>query len=178
MIEALRTLYKTAVRHQKEHACTAVPYDQGDLLTSLVKNNKNRLILEVGTGIGYSTACLSYGNESVEVQTIDKNEEHLSLANEYWKRLGVSDHITILAGKVEDILPTLSQRYDFIFYDGHVPQKKLVRQFYDLLNLSGILVTANLFLGDPSGGSYVRQLKDSIYWKTEIHGDTAVSSKV
>src|SRR6185503_7966371 len=113
-------------------------------------------ILEVGAGIGYSAFCLAGGYEGAVVDTIDQNAEHLSLAKETWEELGLSDRIHAFEGKAEGILPTLENQYDFIFYDGYVPQKKILLEFNKLLKNGGLLVTANLFLNDAQGGNYLK----------------------
>ena len=175
---ALKEYYKIAKEHKMVHNCAAVPYEYGEKLTELVADKKPKYILEVGTGIGYSTACLWEGHTNATIHTIEKDIDHIVLAKEKWDEFSIVGKITLLEGKAEDIVPTLKPQYDFIFYDGYVPQKKLLIAFYDLLKLGGLLVTANLFLVHPTGGKYLERLKNEKVWTTSIFADTAISIKV
>jgi predicted O-methyltransferase YrrM len=173
--EHLARFYQLAVMHREQHGCGGVPYEYGEMLSVFVAISGSKKILEVGTGIGYSTACLASGNEAAEIETIDQDELHLNLAKEQWELLGISESIKGLKGKAEDILPTLSNPYDFIFFDGYTPSMKFLIQFERLLTVGGVLITANLYLQDPSGGKYLSALRDEKKWRTGTFGDTAVS---
>lgn len=170
-------LYQSAIEHQKVHDCSAVPYAHGELLGTLVRAISARAILEVGTGIGYSTVCLANGNPDATIHTIEKNTEHVQLARSYFTTYHVSDRIILHEGFAEDVLSDFSDTFDLIFYDGFIPQKKFVDTFYRLLRTGGLLVTTNLFLGDEKGGRYLMLLKES-RWQTGIFDDSALSVKL
>lgn len=171
--------YELAIKHQKEHFedCGAVPYAHGDVLTSLVAATHAQTILEVGTGIGYSTVCLALGNPNSQIHTIDKNPLHIELAHKYFSDFGIEKQITTYTDTAENTLPTFSQKFDLIFYDGFVPQIKFVEQFYELLNDGCLLISTNIFMADKKGGKYVKLLQDTSKWQTGIMDDTAFSAK-
>lgn len=173
----INEFYTLAMEHQKSHDCSAVPYAFGNILTSLVMATGAGTILEVGTGIGYSTVCLALGNRNAQIKTIDKNAEHIQLAKNYFKEYGVEQQVVLHEGFAEEILPTLIQTFDLIFYDGFIPQKKFVEQFHALLRDGGLLISTNLFLGDKEGGRYVKLLRDDSQWQTGIINDEALSVK-
>lgn len=173
MNNALKTIYRAALEHKEIHDCGAVPFQKGELLVELAANAKR--ILEIGTGVGYSTACLTLGNNAV-VETVDKDAIHVMFARENIEKLGLSDRVIFHQAKVEDIFPALKEGYDLIFYDGHVPQRKFVAQFERLLKKGGTAITANLFLSVPSGGKYLKLLQTN-EWNTKIVGDNAISLK-
>ena len=175
----IKDFYDLALAHQKEHFedCGAMPYAHRDVLTSLVAATHAQTILEVGTGIGYSTVCLALGNPSSQVHTIDKNPLHIELAKKYFNEFGIDKQITTYTDTAENTLPTLKQKFDLIFYDGFVPQIKFVEQFYVLLNDGGLLISTNIFMADKKGGKYVKLLSDTSKWQTGIIDDTAFSVK-
>lgn len=173
----IKDFYKKALEHRESHLCGAVPYQNGDFLTKIVKESNAKNILEVGTGVGYSTACLLLGNNEAFIETIDKDSTHINLAKENLKNLDLIDRVEFYEAKAEDILPTLTKSYDLIFYDGFVPQKKFVAQFERLLKKGGILLSANLFLSQPSGGRYLKMISGEV-WDTKVVEDTAISKKV
>lgn len=177
MNNVLKNLYYSALEHREIHSCGAVPYQNGEMLVNLVKKHKAIKILEIGTGVGYSAVCLSFGNRNARIETIDKDAIHIMFAKENCAKLKLGKRISFHQAKAEDIFPTLNYGYDLIFYDGHVPQRKFVVQFERLLKKGGIAITANLFLSDPSGGKYLKLLKTN-QWNTKVEGDTAISVKL
>lgn len=174
----LKTYYDEILIHQKEHRCTGVPYEYASMLTILVKATGAKKILEVGTGIGYSAAALIGGNDNVFIETIDEDIMHLEIAKKKWKELGLSERIIDYWGKAEDILPTLQDGYDVIFFDANTPQKKFLPEFERILKTNGLLITTNLFLKDSKGGKYLVELQNEKKWSTALFADTALSVRV
>lgn len=170
-------LYNQALKHKQEHGCGGVPYDHSDVLMALVSAGGCMKILEVGTGLGYTAACMARGNGNAHIDTIDQDASHIEIAKENWQQLNVVNSITTHFGKAEGILKILDREYDLIFFDGYVPQRKMLVEFERLLKNGGILVTANLFLRDQNGGKYMTELLDLRKWETVVFADTAVSIK-
>ncbi len=175
MDEILENVYQSALEHRRIHGCGAVPYQDGKFLTGFVSSANAKKILEIGTGVGYSTVCLALGNSDAQIDTVDKDPSHISLAKQNIEKFGLN--VTFYETKAEEILPKLNGPYDLIFYDGFVPQKRFVAEFERLLKKSGILLSTNLFLSVPTGGGYLKLLQENS-WKTEVQGDTAISIKV
>ena len=88
------------------------------LLKVLLKSNKPKNILEIGTAIGYSALVMAESTESnTRITTIERNEDMISLAKENISNSPYREKIKILQGDAEEILPHLSETYDFIFLD-------------------------------------------------------------
>lgn len=176
--DTLHDYFIESQKHQKEHKCTGVPYDYGSILWTLVAATNAFQILELGTGIGYSAACLLYGNRVAHIDTIDKHGDHIEMAEKKWRELGIAQQITPYVGQGEDVLPTLHDTYDLIFFDANTPQRKFLPHFESLLRKGGLLITTNLFLKDEKGGKYLFELQNEKLWKTAVIADTALSVKV
>lgn len=174
MDDALNNLYQSSLEHREIHQCGAVPYQNGKFLMDIVVSVNAKRILEIGTGIGFSTACLALVNNEASVETIDKDPVHLALAKENCEKFGLKERVVFYESKAEEILPKLTGPYDLIFYDGFTPQKKFVAEFERLLKKGGVLLSTNLFLSDPSGGGYLKLLQTD-KWDTKVTGDTATS---
>jgi predicted O-methyltransferase YrrM len=134
--------------HRESHGagCSVYPTSSGPLLSVLAAAVAAERILEVGCGLGYSALCLAHGTGGV-VETIERDAEHVALAEETVTREGFGGRIRILRGRGADVLPGLEEPYDLIFSDGD-PQEMPVdlEHFLRLLRRGGLLVSANLFL--------------------------------
>ncbi len=158
--------------------CGAYPYQQGDLLSFLVAVTKAKKILELGTGVGYSSAVMASVDTAIEIETIDQDKSHVDLARKNWQQLGLERQITTFVDKAEVVLPELTGPYDLIFFDGYSPSLKFIVQFGRLLKKEGLLITANMFLKDQLGGKYMRALQKTSRWQTMSVGDTTVALKL
>lgn len=175
---SFKSLYYQSKEHQQQHNCGSVPYEQIDLLINLIQTYQAKRILEIGTGIGYSAACMAYANPNATIHSIDKDHQHVTLAKKSWEAMNLSYPPIAYLGKAHEIIADFYTPYDLIFFDGYTPQRKFFKDFDRLLKSQGLLVTANLFLNNPTGGKYLTILKDTTKWQTDIVGDTAISLKI
>ena len=173
--------------HRQQHGCYDVyPYSNGPLLGTLAAASGAHKLLEVGCGLGYSGLWLAHGagRQGILV-TIERDDEHAKIARDHFKAEGLSDQIKILLGLGASILPSLQDVYDLIYFDTD-PAESLIdlEQFERVLNPGGLLVSANLFLGqyapDLPGldktAEYRLRILDSDRWLTAYLSDgTALS---
>ena len=164
------------MRHREEHGagCTVYPTSSGPLLGVLAAATAARRILELGTGLGYSALWLA--DAGAHVDTIEQDEIHAALGGESTKDADVEIHV----GTGADILPTLEPGYDLAFSDGDpVEFETDLDQFERLLRPGGLLVSANLFLGQYSAdvegleraAVYRKRLLDETRYTTSILRD-------
>lgn len=177
-VNALQKLFKSCSLHRSKHKCGGYPYEYGELLTTLVLTYKPDRILEIGTGLGYTTVCLYKGNTASSIDTLDQDGKHLVQARKNWRKYSPDGKISVFEGKAEQILPTLTPFYDLIFFDAYAPSMKFLIHFNRLLKIGGLLITANLFVKDNSGGKYLRNIKKEGLWQTGVFADTAISVKL
>jgi len=173
--------------HRDQHGCFDVyPFPNGPLLGTLAAASRARRLLEVGCGLGYSGLWLAYGTGPQGIlETIERDEEHAKIARDHFKAEGLNDRIKILLGLGASILPALQDTYDLIYFDTD-PAESLIdlEQFERLLRPGGLLMSANLFLGqyapDLPGldktAEYRLRILDSDRWLTAYLPDgTALS---
>ncbi|CAN5148787.1 hypothetical protein BH09PAT1_BH09PAT1_4660 [soil metagenome] len=173
----LKRIFEETAKHQQEHKCGSYPYESASLLPDLISHVKARRILELGTGLGYTASVMASSEKQVHIDTIDRDRQHMQMAKKNWEELGLSAQITDYLDKAEVVLPNLTGPYDLIFFDGHTPSMKFLMQFGRLLKKGGLLVTANMFLRDETGGKYLRQLRKYKKWQVDIVADTAIAKK-
>lgn len=92
--------------------------DTLEKIEEILKEEKPKRILEIGTAVGYSAAMFAkYTDEDCIIDTIEIDEERAKEAKENIEKIGVTDRINIMVGNAVDILPTISQEYDIVFID-------------------------------------------------------------
>ena len=175
--------------HRAAHGCYDVyPYPNGSLLGTLAAAHRARRILEVGCGLGYSALWFAYGaGAEAVVESVERDPEHAAIAIDHFKSEGLEGRLKVLPGIGAKILPTLSHSYDLAYFDTD-PAESLIdlEQFERLLKPGGLLISANLFLGqyapDLPGlektAEYRERILDDTRWLTSYlpHG-TALSIK-
>ncbi len=176
-----------------------VERETAKLIALLIRLTHAGKVLELGTGIGYSTIWLGCAVKEVgsgaKLITIDNHERTGREAKENIEKAGLSEVVDQRLGDAEIIVPELvkteSETFDIIFQDcGKYLYPLLYEDLYRLLKPGGLLITDDtLFLvnSDVRKGlgkyidTYNKQLfMDSRYYSTMMpvgHG-FAVSLKV
>lgn len=147
--ERTELLNRIALECRNEYIPMVAP-ETGQYLQIMIKAFKPKNILEVGTGIGYSSILLASagGNEEMRLTTIEIDEERYNRACQNFKEAGLEKKINPLLGNATEIIPTLGQEYDLIFIDaakGQYPD--FFAKIWPLLKSGGILLVDNIFLG-------------------------------
>jgi predicted O-methyltransferase YrrM len=167
------------VEHRQRHRCGAYPYGNGPLLGALAAGTGARRVLELGTALGYSALWFARGAPDAVVDTIDRDTEHVRLAQENVEACGLTGHVVVHAGEFEAVLPTLDPGYDLAFFDGFTPGKPLLAVLTRLLRTGGMLISANLT--HEGSEAYRDALFNERAWLTAFideEGETAISVKV
>jgi predicted O-methyltransferase YrrM len=165
-------------RHREEHCgdCTVYPTSSGPLLGVLAAATGARRVLELGTGLGYSSLWLAHAGAHVD--TVEQDEQHAGLARATFERENAD--IDVLVGAGAAVLPRLVPGYDLVFSDGEpVEFEEDLDEFERLLRAGGLLVSANLFLGQYSADvegleqaeEYRRRILDEERWATAVLKD-------
>lgn len=120
--------------------------DTLEVIKNILKENKPKRILEIGTAVGYSAICFSeYLADDGIIDTIERDIERISEAKVNIKKAEVEDKINILEGDAVEILPTLDNKYDVVFIDaakGKYPF--FLEQALRMLNDKGIIFADNI----------------------------------
>ena len=134
---------------EKEALETYVPIirrETQSFLKTLLAVQKPKVILEVGTAIGFSALLMAeYSPADTQITTIEKYEKRIPIAKENFRRAGCQDQITLLEGDAADILKGLTGTYDFIFMDAAKGQyMHFLPDVLRLLAPGGLLVSDNV----------------------------------
>ncbi|MCR4651939.1 MAG: O-methyltransferase [Lachnospiraceae bacterium] len=102
-------------------------------------------ILEVGTAIGFSALLMSEYAPDAHITTIENYDKRIPVARDNFLRFGKSDRIQLIEGDAAEVLPKLTDTFDFIFMDAAKGQ--YINYLPDILRLlpaGGILVSDNV----------------------------------
>lgn len=130
----------------REDRVPVIRREMQSFLKVLLQIKRPRLILEVGTAVGFSTLLMSeYAPEACRITTIENYEKRIPIARENFKKAGKDDRITLLCGDAAQVLKTLDGLYDFIFMDAAKAQYiHFLPDVLRLLEPGGILVSDNV----------------------------------
>lgn len=104
---------------------------QGRILATFSHMIRPRVVLEIGTYLGYSALCLAEGlADGGKVITLDIQEDTNKVARSYVEKTEYADRIEFLLGFGMDIIPNLSETFDLVFIDADKPNYS---NYYDLV---------------------------------------------
>ncbi|MCK9479922.1 MAG: O-methyltransferase [Firmicutes bacterium] len=160
------------------------PLETIRFIQTLLLATQPKRILEVGAAIGYSAITMAKcgGN----ITTIERDKKMAELLKQNIEKAGLLKRITVLKGDAADILPTLTEQFDFIFLDaakGHYID--FLPDCIRLLKDGGLLCSDNvLYKGMVATDELVIRRKITIvrrlrsYLKTLCENDRLTTSVI
>jgi len=120
--------------------------DTLEVIGKVLKENKPKRILEIGTAVGYSAICFSeLLADGGKIDTIERDKERIKEAKKNIKDMNLEKVIHIFEGDAVEILPTLNEKYDMVFIDaakGKYPF--FLKEALRMLNKGGIIFADNI----------------------------------
>lgn len=120
----------------------------GQFLQVLLQIKQAGRILELGTGVGYSTILLAQAMTwPGQITTIEIDPQCYERACTNFRQHKVAEKITPLLGDANELLPTLEGDFDFIFVDaakGQYPE--FFNKLWPKLAPQGVLIMDNIFM--------------------------------
>lgn len=155
-------------RKAREDRVPIIRREMQSFLKVLLQIKRPRLILEVGTAVGFSTLLMSeYAPAKCEITTIENYEKRIPIARENFKRAGREEQITLLCGDAGQVLKTLEGPFDLIFMDAAKAQYiHFLPEVLRLLPSGGILVSDNVLQdGDLIESHFAVERRDRTIYK-------------
>lgn len=139
--ELRRECYST-----REDSSMLSGFFQGRLLSMFSKMVSPRVVLEIGTYLGYSALCLAEGlAEGGKVITLDVDESTNKIARSFAARTEFADRIDFRLGNAVEMIPELKETVDIVFIDADKPNYS---NYYDLvfdkLRPGGFIIADNV----------------------------------
>ena len=154
-----------------------------NLLTTLIRMNQPKRILEVGAAVGFSACLMASVARDANIVTIENYEPRIPIANNNIKNMGFENQITLIEGDATEVLPTLDGPFDFVFMDAAKGQYiNFWPEIKRLTKDGGIIVTDNVLQdGDIIESRYAitrrnrtihKRMRDYLYELTHDKGYT------
>ncbi len=143
--ELLKEIRNETVASRDDKAMLSGFY-QGRLLSTFSKMIQPKVILEIGTYMGYSALCLAEGlSENGKLITLDVEPETHKIATNFIARSEFSNKIEARLGNASEIIPTLDETLDLVFIDADKPN---YANYFDLvfpkMKVGGIIIADNV----------------------------------
>jgi predicted O-methyltransferase YrrM len=132
----------------------------GLLLFRLIRALQPDHCLELGTAFGISAAYQAAAlelNGHGRLTTLEGADELAGFAQDNLARLGLADRVTIVVGRFDDILPTITGPIDYAFIDGRHEERATITYFEQLapqMSPGGLLVFDDLDWSDGMGRAW------------------------
>ncbi|MGN0806296.1 MAG: O-methyltransferase [Candidatus Coproplasma sp.] len=127
-----------------------IPVSSDETLAFLnicVKMAKPKKILEIGTAIGVSGLTMLLSCPLAHLTTLEVNDTFAKEAKDNFAAAHMQGRATVITGDAAQILPTLTDEFDFIFLDGpKVQYIKYLPQLKRLLSRGGALFSDDILM--------------------------------
>jgi caffeoyl-CoA O-methyltransferase len=143
--QVLRELREHCYAHYEDSSMLS-GFFQGRVLAMLSCMIRPRVVLEIGTYLGYSALCLAEGLvEGGKVITLDVNEDTNEVARWFVERTEYKDRIEFHLGNAIEIIPNLHETFDIVFIDADKPNySNYYNQVFDKLRTGGFVIADNV----------------------------------
>jgi caffeoyl-CoA O-methyltransferase len=119
---------------------------QGRVLSMISKMIQPKVVLEIGTYLGYSALCFAEGlAEGGKVITLDVDEATQKVAKSFVAKSPYEGRIQFHLGKAKEIIPTLPETFDLVFIDADKPNySNYYKLVFDRVRLGGFIIADNV----------------------------------
>lgn len=138
-------LKELEARANKEHI-PIISREIANILKSIIAIKEPKLILELGTAIGYSTLWMAeYTESETEIVTIERDEERFKQAKANIRDFGFDKKVNFKFGDAQEIVPFLRRKFDLIFIDAAKGQYlNLFKMVEEKITDNGVIICDNV----------------------------------
>ena len=143
--EVLAELREHCYAHYEDKAMLS-GFVQGRVLSMFSRMIRPRVVLEIGTYLGYSALCFAEGLvEGGKVITLDVNDETNKVARSFVERTEYKDRIEFHLGEGANIIPNLPETFDLVFIDADKPNySNYYNLVFDKVRPGGFIIADNV----------------------------------
>ena len=143
--EVLRELREHCYAHYSDSSMLS-GFVQGRILAMFSRMIRPKVVLEIGTYLGYSALCFAEGlAEGGKVITLDIQEDTNKVARSFVERTEYANSIDFRLGTALEIIPTLPETFDLVFIDADKPNyTNYYNAVFPKLRRGGLIIADNV----------------------------------
>jgi len=145
--ELLKWVYKRS-DELREEGVYQIDASSGRLIELLARLRSPKLVLEIGSAVGYSALWFMKGMPpDGMLDAIEMNPKVVKALEVTIKKAGLEGRIRIHEGRALDILPTMKSSYDMVFIDADKdPYPEYLEHALRLTKPGSVILAHNMFM--------------------------------
>ena len=165
--DVLQSLARECYANYSNHSMLS-GFVQGRVLSMISKMLQPKVVLEIGTYLGYSALCFAEGlAPGGKVITLDVDPETNAVAKAFVAKSAHSSRIEFHLGQATDIIKTLPETFDLVFIDADKPNyANYYNLVFDKVRPGGFILADNVLwsgkvlIKDEEQDGHTRALHD------------------
>ena len=143
--DVLRSLAKECYANYSNHSMLS-GFVQGRVLSMISKMIQPKVVLEIGTYLGYSALCFAEGlAPGGKVITLDIDPETNAVAKAFVAKSAHAARVEFHLGQAADIIKTLPETFDLVFIDADKPNyANYYNLVFDKVRPGGFILADNV----------------------------------
>ena len=176
--EAADKILREIEGNRREGFLPIIGPEKGRVLDDAVSKKRPKLILEIGTLVGYSAIRMARMlAEEGGIICVEKNPESARKAERNIERAGFAEKVKVVVGDAKKVIPTLEGIFDLVFIDA---EKKAYLTYLKLvegkLRKGAVVVADNALMSADEMEDYLTYVRssgryESRYVEPEFVGD-------
>lgn len=143
---------------------------KGSLLEQLVIKHNPKMILEIGTLVGYSAILIARHLKKGKIISLELDKEAAKKAQFYIDKAELSNKITIIVGDAKEIIKKLDEKFDFVFIDAAKDEYfQYLKLAENKIKKGGIIVADNAKIFAENMGDYLEYVRSSGKYKSKFY---------
>ncbi|MBS7616945.1 O-methyltransferase [Candidatus Bathyarchaeota archaeon] len=131
--------------------------NRGKILVEVIRENKPRRVLEIGTLVGYSAILMGKELSSdAHLITVEKDDNSAKIARENIRKAEIPPTVELIVGDALEIIPKLEGTFDLVFIDAEKSEYLKYLQLVENKLHKGSVVVADNAENAPDYLDYVR----------------------
>ena len=144
---------------------------KGKVLDDVVIQTKPKVILEIGTLVGYSAIRMSrFLTSGARIVCVEISKSFAEEAQDNISKAGVSDMIQIIVGDAEEVIPNLKESVDLLFLDAekthYLTYLKLAER---MLHKGTMIVADNAGMAASEMQNFLTYVRESQLYQSKYH---------
>ena len=167
--KVLRDIEKVAAQ-SPPHTLPIIGKEKGAVLERVVRENQPKLILEIGTLVGYSAILMAKNLKKGKIISIERNKASSNAANTNIERAGFSDKVELVNGDALDAIQTLDGPFDMVFIDAKKEDYlKYLKAAEPKMTMNAMVVADNAGMFKDKMKDFLDYVRKSGKYKSELH---------